>query len=230
MKSVFASGVALLALALSSHPVFAADATDGMVDTPAPVVQPAFDWTSYYFGLQGGGGWGHVDWTYVPGGGTADHNTNGWLIGGTVGANWQAQGSSMVWGVEADAAWSNIGGSADCPNAAWTCTSELDGFGTLRARFGWAHTNWLFYGTGGLALGLQEARTSQGGNSFPDTNLLIGWTAGLGVEAAWSERWSGKAEWLYYDLGSDSFTVDNNLVVRARHNGNIFRVGINRRF
>ena len=43
-------------------------------------------------------------------------------------------------------------------------------------------------------------------------------------------KWSTKLEWLYYDLGENTYTVDNDIKVRASQNGSLVRVGLNRRF
>lgn len=224
-------------LALASQPASAADIPTKAPAYMAPVAAPLFNWTGFYVGVQGGYGWGDVEWTYLVGG-TADHSTSGWLFGGTVGANWQAPGSPWVLGVEADYAWASIDGQAPCPNPAFSCRSELETFGTLRGRLGWAQNNWLFYGTGGLAFGKQRIETHLPGGAVPPSGTptngtsksTSGWTAGLGVETVWAGNWSGKLEWLYYDLGDKNYTVDNFLLVRAEHTGHIVRVGLNYRF
>ena len=59
------AGVAVMTLAAALQPAAAAD-TDVLYGRP-PVVyapQPAvviFTWTGFYFGVHGGGGWGHTD-------------------------------------------------------------------------------------------------------------------------------------------------------------------------
>jgi outer membrane immunogenic protein len=64
------------------------------------------------------------------------------------------------------------------------------------------------------------------------TNLLIGWTAGGGMEFALTPHWSAKAEYMYYDLGSASYTIDTTGfgVVDAKTTGNTVRVGVNYHF
>ena len=104
----------------------------------------------------------------------------------------------------------------------------------------------MFYGTGGLAYGhvvssyLQTnvpfggALTITGARSGTD----IGWTAGAGIERLFG-RWSAKLEYLYYDLGSHSFTAPNPLAPPAlgvallpnfRTNGSTLRVGLSHLF
>ena len=67
------------------------------------------------------------------------------------------QMGAWVWGVEADIQGSDINGSQSVlrpalglfPNLSGV-TQDMDWFGTLRLRGGYAAGNWLFYGTGGL--------------------------------------------------------------------------------
>ena len=47
------------------------------------------------------------------------------------------------------------------------------------------------------------------------------------IEFALSPRWSTKAEYMHYDLGSSSFAVDNGNRVRADASGDVVRIGVN---
>ena len=42
---------------------------------------------------------------------------------------------------------------------------------------------------------------------FTPTQTLTGWTVGSGAEFALTQNWSAKGEWMYFDLGSDTFVV-----------------------
>jgi outer membrane immunogenic protein len=89
---------------------------------------------------------------------------------------------------------------------------------TFRGRLGVTWQNWLFYATGGAALGrvrtdLTLSRLATGCGGFSNTLLFAsssgsitkaGWVAGLGAELMLSRNWSGRAEWLHIDLGSIS--------------------------
>ena len=97
----------------------------------------------------------------------------------------------------------------------------MDWWGTLRARVGFAHDNFLFYGTGGLAwgrsrpalvlmpIGLTEDNSidpddyTYGSASFGDStsDTDFGWTLGVGAEWAF-DAWTFGLEYLYVDLGS----------------------------
>jgi outer membrane immunogenic protein len=73
------------------------------------------------------------------------------------------------------------------------------------------------------------------------SEVRLGWTAGAGVEWKLSSNWSAKAEYLYYDLGSASYSgtpiattigggtafSTNAIGSTARFNGSVARVGLN---
>lgn len=72
--------------------------------------------------------------------------------------------------------------------------------------------------------------------SGTNTQWLIGWTIGGGFEYALDDRWSIKAEYLYYDLGHMSVTfVDPHspifnlfsFTASADYAGHIARIGAN---
>src|SRR5882724_752060 len=77
---------------------------------PAPVYSPAFSWTGFYLGINGGGAWGRSQWD-----GLDKFDISGGLIGGTIGYNWQI--NQFVLGVEGDVDWSGIRGQTTfaCP-------------------------------------------------------------------------------------------------------------------
>jgi outer membrane immunogenic protein len=63
---------------------------------------------------------------------------------------------------------------------------------------------------------------------------MSGWVAGAGVEYAFLQNWSAKAEYLYVDLGSKVFLNPNTNLGGVPHivtlNNHIVRVGLNYRF
>src|SRR5438067_5007467 len=71
---------------------------------PAPIYAPIYNWTGFYLGINGGGGWGRSQWD-----GIDTFDISGGLIGGTIGYNWQF-GQGVVGG-EGDVHWSSIKGT-----------------------------------------------------------------------------------------------------------------------
>jgi outer membrane immunogenic protein len=68
----------------------------------------------------------------------------------------------------------------------------------LRARLGYAADRVLVYGTAGGALG--DVAPGQSGNFQRTTKG--GWTAGAGLEAAFTETLTARIEYLYLKLGN----------------------------
>ena len=195
---------------------------------PAYVAPLYANWTGFYVGLNGGYGWGKADVSNVFGDFTTD-STNGWLIGATLGYNYQT--GMWVWGIEGDLDWSLIKGNSSNVLACGggTCEVKDTWFGTLRGRVGYAGwNNFMPYLTGGGAFAGLKVSPDTGG-TFSHT--AMGWTVGAGVEyAAWS-NWSMKLEYLYADLGkstcgADVCGVDTEIEPKV----NIVRVGFNYRF
>jgi outer membrane immunogenic protein len=87
--------------------------------------------------------------------------------------------------------------------------SELNYFGTARARIGYAADRVLWYATGGVAWGTNEVGASLAApglflaGTASDTH--VGWTVGAGVEWALVDNWTAKVEYLYLDLGNASY-------------------------
>jgi outer membrane immunogenic protein len=178
---------------------------------------PAWSWTGFYIGINGGGGFGRSDFSApFP---TDSFNTSGGLIGGTLGYNYQMD--NVVLGVEGDIDWSNIRGSAPC--AATSCETRNNWLGTARGRLGYAFGNFMPYVTGGLAVGDIKSSIAGVGEA---TETKAGWTAGGGVEAHINGPWSVKAEYLFVDLGRGGSVLGSD----SKFQTHIVRAGLNYKF
>jgi outer membrane immunogenic protein len=184
-------------------------------------------------------------------------NPNGFLGGLQAGYNYQF--NSVLLGVESDLDWSDIQKKqtdirAPAPFAGATFTTsgeqKLDMFGTVRGRLGWTLDNWLVYATAGLAYGHASLSTLTGSTtggvfcsplgffdctSGSSSKMLTGSVWGGGVEWNFTSKWSARVEYLYYNLGSISFTANNLSPFDPYHSsvefrGNIARVGLNYSF
>jgi outer membrane immunogenic protein len=261
MRKILLAGLALTALC--SAPAFAADIPAKAPVYKAPVVIP-FSWTGWYVGANIGYGWGNGDTFFDPlpsaaafinlAPTTLGPDPKGVLGGGQLGFNWQT--GQWVWGFETDFQGSGIKGSVTqtpiiqnngtpFPGAGFLQASEkIDWFGTLRLRAGIAADRLLLYVTGGLIYGhvnyaaetdFRPVGTVHYPASFSKTKA--GWTGGGGLEWAFAPNWSAKAEYLYYDLGDETFTANPSLPLppfQVRYTwqttGHIARVGVNYRF
>jgi outer membrane immunogenic protein len=166
-----------------------------------------FSWARPYIGGNLGYAWGSVDNNLT--------RPSGLSGGVQAGYNWQT--GSWVFGVEG-----NIQATgAEDTFAPWKFSNPW--FGTVRGRVGYALSNILFYGTGGLAFGELRGETF----GLSESHTTAGWTAGVGAEFGFAPSWSAKIEYLYVDLANDSFTIT------GRSNGYQFglvRAGVNYHF
>jgi outer membrane immunogenic protein len=217
-----AAGFALGALAIA-HSATAADLSLApLYKAPPAEVAPVYNWTGFYLGANGGGGWGHSSWNAN----TTGVNLSGGQAGGTIGYNRQL--GNVVFGVEGDIDWSGFNGSsttAGCPGGCSTSDSWLS---TVRGRIGYSFDRVMPYATGGLAVG--DIRASAPGFAG-GTSTNAGWTLGGGVEFALPGNWTAKAEYLRVDLGGFNCTgcsapPTNNVSLQE----NVFRAGVNYHF
>jgi outer membrane immunogenic protein len=189
---------------------------------------PGYNWSGYYIGAHVGGGSSNVDWTYLASGNTADHDGSG-AFGG-IQAGYNLQSGALVYGIEGDLSLGSIDGSPPCPNPAWTCATDISRLASLRLRAGVAMDSWLLYATGGLGYGAIDVRTSNGAADFGSEKSRLGWTVGGGIEYGIGGGWSIKAEYLYYDLGSNRSAVDVGLIVDTDVTVHTGKFGVNIRF
>jgi outer membrane immunogenic protein len=232
------AGAGLLSIIL---PISAVSAADLPVKAP-PLATPAsvYNWTGFYVGVNGGGGWGTTNWLFTLNGLTANHNISGGFAGGQVGYSWQT--GAWVFGVEADGDWANIKGSTPCPNPVFACASSASDLASLRGRIGYASGPWLFYGTGGLGYanahysalrgGLPAATAAGTATGFFNDDRW-GYAAGAGIEWGFAPNWSAKVEYMHYGFGTDtapplSITVLSTTALRL--NVDTFKAGVNYRF
>jgi outer membrane immunogenic protein len=100
-------------------------------------------------------------------------------------------------------------------------TQSLRSLGTIRANVGFAPINdLLIYATGGLAFGFASLNSGLGfGNGVTytgaDTNMLVGYAVGGGVEYAIDSQWSIGLQGLYYDLGKSTVVGAPNVLFPA---------------
>lgn len=194
---------------------------------------------------------------------------NGALGGIQAGFNWQRE--SWVYGLEADIQATGqrgdslsqfsgflgaiVNGVPATGTITYTANYKLPWFATFRGRLGLAGERWLLYGTGGLAVAKIEA-SSAAILTFSDPfigpttpaqpsatrDVRAGWVLGAGIEAALTDRWSFKVEYLHLNFGGFDHAFSTPTVPTAfanitsagnlhtRFTDDIVRVGVNYRF
>src|ERR1700682_1092419 len=219
MKKLLLGVTALLAL--SGAPALAADMP--VKARPAPMPVAIYDWTGFYMGINGGGGWSRKCWdltedrglgVLVPARPEGCHDASGGTVGGQIGYRWQA--SSWVFGLEAEGNWADFKGSN--PSLFFTPTlttpgfrneSTIDAFGLFTGQVGYAWNNVLVYVKGGAAVTGDQYRTF----TIP-AGLLIdsaretrwGGTVGVGLEYGFAPNWSVAFEYDHLFMGTRNVT------------------------
>ena len=181
-------------------------------------------------------------------------NRNAGFFAAGAQAGYNVQYNQTVLGLEADIDWlasavkstsfvapANI--AALTNNS--TQTAGLRWLGTVRARAGWAADRALFYVTGGFAFGQAVATSTASVSDGTNTDLFAGdgsgtrygYAVGGGLEYAFTNNVSAKAEYIYYNLGTSTFAVSPANAVAAgegiattasqKFDGSIVRVGLN---
>ena len=195
-------------------------------DLPAPVLPSvykappvAYTWTGFYIGGNFGAAWQGLSGTNfsdtIGSSFTAPTNVQ-FMGGGQVGVNYQFWGGVVI-GAEAMFDWlpntENTSITAVAPDgtAAFLGTINNRWLTTATGRLGYAWDRVLFYGKGGAAwVGASNPGISIGGVPTALTggnNSNFGWTAGFGLEWAFWNNWSLRAEYDFVGLGNHTYTV-----------------------
>jgi outer membrane immunogenic protein len=217
MKKILLAGVALAALSASS--AFAADLPSRTAAPVAPIAAvPVFTWTGFYVGVNAGYGWNSSDPTlYNPATGItySASNDGGFVGGGQIGYNYQM--GSVVLGIETDLQYADITKTSTVFVGAtpYTIGHNMDWFGTVRGRIGFAFDRALLYATGGLAY----------------TDGDAGWTVGGGLEYAITNNLSAKVEGLYVNIDRGNSGAYAPLVYNNKNDEfGVVRAGLNYKF
>jgi outer membrane immunogenic protein len=224
MKKLLLAGVALFSL------VTAASAADlaARPYTKAPaLVSPAYNWSGFYAGVMGGYAWAS--------------DAKGGFGGGTVGYNWQTPGSQFVFGIEVDAAGSSLKSTQTqiqtvlgIPVAA-TVEDKIDAFGSVTGRLGVAVDASLLYVKGGYVWADNKVTATGTVFGIPvlsgsDSHIHSGYTIGGGIEYMFAPNWSAKAEYMYTNLSSETYTFAGSNIASGTIDFSTIKVGLNYHF
>jgi outer membrane immunogenic protein len=211
MALAFAGGLAAEGLALAAD----LPALRGPIAPPFEPT-PVATWTGCHAGLNVGGGWGRTQWNdtaantgLVQGdfdqnnaGNIATTDMAGGVLGGQLGCDYQLWGN-FVLGVEGKFSGSTISGTnVDQFNTAWSLHNNIDWFGSVTGRVGYAIADSvLIYARGGYGFADNQVTITNAGFLIRTGSLKTreGWTLGGGVEWAFAPHLSVFLEGNYYD-------------------------------
>jgi outer membrane immunogenic protein len=176
--------------------------------TKAPAYAPApiYNWTGFYIGGHIGGAFGGANNPAAPG----VNNDGAFMGGGQIGYDTQFS-PNWVFGIEANYSFLDTNGNAFVNR----------GLGSVTGRLGYTWGPALLYVKGGY--GWADTRNTTG---FASSGGRDGYTVGGGLEYLFTQNWSGKVEYQYYDLGNVTLLGLGNF----RNDQHTVKVGLNYRF
>jgi opacity protein-like surface antigen len=250
MRKLLFANVAALAMTIAG-PAVAADLP--LKAAAAPFAE-RFAWTGCYLGGHVGGGFARKDITdpvqlvqdsflglgTTPGITTANLSPTGAVIGGQIGCDYQFAPSWVV-GIEGMASGSTMKASTIVglplgnPDTA-EVRAKTDFLTSVTGRIGYAFDTVLLYARAGGAMAADryDVTGSFAGTPFGFAGLenRFGWTAGGGVEWAFTPHWSASVEYDYYGFGRRTIAMSDptNVLlgnVDVRQSIQVVKVGMN---
>ena len=212
MKTLLLAAAGLTAVAIA--PALAADLpARAPAYTKAPaIVEPIYNWSGFYGGLNAGGASSRNCWSInnaigvtVPSTAEGCHNATGALAGGQIGYRWQM--TNWVFGLEAQGDWADLKGSnvsqLTAPFAVFNNNSKIDAIGLFTGQVGYAWNNVLWYGKGGAAVTHDKYNGDILGTTF-DTASETRWggAIGTGIEIGFAQGWSVAVEYDHLFMGN----------------------------
>jgi outer membrane immunogenic protein len=180
---------------------------------PSPVVAAAYDWSGFYIGLNGGGGWSRKCWDITqdfgillnPARAEGCHEATGGTVGGQVGYRWQS--AAWVFGVEAQGNWADFKGSNTSLyfGAVGINRTKVDAVGLFTGQIGYSWNNLLLYVKGGAAVTSDryEGYSVPGAGVFDRaTETRWGGVVGVGAEYGFAPNWSLAFEYDHLFMGT----------------------------
>lgn len=224
-------------LCLLSASALAADLRGTLPPAPLPPVDmPAFTWTGFYIG-------GHVGYGEMTDRGDIRNEVSNQSIrvnrrddtiagGGQIGYNLQIGNGPMVVGIEGDVTAGDF--KAKGPETLTVSQTQIfamnrddvDLIATVKGRIGYAIDRTLLYATGGLAIRDGETTRTQYATSTFDVpfssrptyvdkvhDTPLGYAVGAGIQYAFADHWSVKAEYNYLQFDDVTATYPHGLAV-----------------
>ncbi|MCP4933403.1 MAG: porin family protein, partial [bacterium] len=209
-------GIMLVAALFIPSIAKADDHNGGLKNEPSA----SANWSGLYGGVHTGIGaftGMTIDWdrdAFDDPDGDFDQNAFAGVFGLQVGFNHQV--GNLVYGLEADIAKTGFSEDRTFDDDHYV-KAEMDWLSTIRGRLGLTAGNAMAYVTAGLAIAQLEHCANDDHNNpcSVDDNENIAWdgvklglVAGAGVEAALSQNWSFKGEYLFVQMDKENVVYD----------------------
>jgi outer membrane immunogenic protein len=219
-------------LVVLGSPAFAADlAARPYTKAPPMVAAAIYDWSGFYIGVNGGGGWSH-DSTSVLGVGDGSHDASGGTVGGQIGYRWQT--GPVVFGIEAQGNWADLSGShVSGFDPTTSYHTKIDAFGLFTGQIGYAWNNVLLYAKGGAAVVDNKLELRDALGTFASqSDTRWGATVGAGVEYAFAPNWSLGFEYdhIFLDRHNYDFGGLVTPAVSVKQDVDLFTARVNYKF
>jgi outer membrane immunogenic protein len=190
----------------------------------APPPAPIYNWTGFYIGGHIGGAFGGSNNIAAPGFIGAGNNDGVFMGGGQVGFDTQFS-PNWVFGIEANYSFLDTNGNPFVNR----------GLGSVTGRLGYTWGPALLYVKGGYGWADTRFTNGFGGGTFSNNNIgRDGYTVGGGIEYLFTQNWSGKVEYQYYDFGNTTTLFTNGAGLATplsfRNDQHTIKVGLNYRF
>jgi outer membrane immunogenic protein len=228
MKNSWMGIIGLAALGTAGSALAADMAVKAPPPAPLPVI---YNWSGFYIGANGGGGWSHKCWDLtnfqIPRGSFREgcHDASGGVVGGQIGYRWQS--AQWVFGLEAQGDWADLTSSnvsLFTPN--WTNNSKVEAIGLFTGQVGYAWNNFLWYVKGGAAVTSDKYRgtVTTTGVLFDSANeTRWGGVVGTGIEFGFAPNWSLALEYDHLFMGHRDITFTSAGVLAGIPAGAVFR-------
>ena len=143
------------------------------------------------------------------------YRVDGPVAGLFVGGHYQI--NKIVLGVEGDWQWPNLTGNSQVhaplftvgafPGVPFTISTTIKDYAAVRGRLGFALDRFLVFGTGGWVWGnpLTSYALTDAAPFVNNGDSSMGWTAGVGIDYAFTDSVFGRIEYRYTSLATAGF-------------------------
>ena len=205
-------------------------ATTVLAQSNAYGPDPSYNWRGLYFGVQGSYHTGNSNWDEPFGGFRISHDIEGGMGGFYVGYNFQTP-YHFVFGIETEMSFGSVDGSSSCPNASFSCHTDVKWIGSTRGRFGYAFDRFMPFVSIGWAYGTADTYVKHlpTGSESGSDNSYFGFVPGIGFEVAVTRNLLIRAEYNFYYFYETDVDIDYARTT-VQFDTSAFKIGLSFKF